>query len=451
MARLHADAGDDAAALAQWRRAAERAAAANHLIALEHHLKEALAILRKPAGVCDPTLRLALLLQLGSVTGLTHGLASAECEASALEALTLADDAAAPEPRFIALFSLFFTHTMRLDQAAADARIEQLTRLAATSGDERLLLQAEHAIYSGAIFRGDLVRTIAAAESGYRRYRPADSAYHCRHFAGHDPGICAAGHAATAHYLAGNIGEGERFAQQMREQVAKATHPPSLIIGSSVDAWLLWMAGRIGDMRAMGRRMLEVCRRLHVPMWEGYFTIIEGVAAALDPEAPDAQAPERMVAAHERVLAAGVRFRMPTYRTWAVEGCVALRRTELGMAQIALALDEIEKQQEWIAQPQALALRAALHEQRGELDAARADWLASLRSAEGRGIGLYALRAATGLAALDAREGHHEAALRGLTQALRSFRGEWQCAALAEARTLLARLAPDGPPLRVVG
>jgi predicted ATPase/DNA-binding winged helix-turn-helix (wHTH) protein len=447
LARLHADADNALAALGQWRLAIERAERSSHLLALEHHLGQALDILRRPAFISDAQHRperLALLLRMGSVNGLTHGLAAGECEAAFNEATVVAEEEGSLEGRFIALFNLVFTHAMRLEHEAARRLLDEVVKLADESGDPRLQLQAEHAIYSGSLFRGDMARTVNAAESGYRRYRAPDSAYHCRHFVGHDPGLCALGHAAAAHFISGNLEQSDLHARRLRELLATHSHPPSLIVGNSIQVWLLWMEGRVAQAREVGARMVALSRRLHIPLWVAYFTILEGVASISESESPNLSTVTRLVEVLERVRAAGTRFRMPSYRVWIAEACAVVRDVDLGLAQVDLALREMGEQREWMNHALALAVRASLHEQRSDLDRARADWLAALASAESRGMGLYALRAATGLAALDAREGHHEAALRGLTQALRPFRDEWQCTMLSEARALLARLAPGG-------
>lgn len=442
LARLLADADAPAEALAQWLEAAQAAGAAMHLVEVEHHLGEASSILRSAKTRIEGAdrQRLALLLRLGSIAGLTHGLSSLECEATFREALALAEALHADEARFIALFNLGFTATMRLQRLEADDLGREMRVLAQRSGDERWILQAEHADYSGAFFYGDLGRTTVAAEAGYRRYRPVDSPYHCQHFAGHDPGICAAGHAAMAHLVAGRLDDVDLYLAHMHQVLDGLAHAPSRIIGASVENFVRALKGDVEAVRQSAQEVLTLCRRLEIPMWESVFSLHVGWAEALDCIHPDPQGLTRMAAAIERVLSLGTRFRVPTYRALLVEALAHHRQIEQGLAQAELCLQEMDAQGEQLMRACVLCSRAALNEQRLRDDLARADWQQAAVVADRQGARLFGLRAATGMAALEAREGQPGKAAARLRVALTPFAPAWRCAGLDRARAQLSAM-----------
>ena len=451
LARLMQDAGQPAAALAQWQRAAAQAGAGARLVEMEHHLNQALALLRSaPAAVGDADAqRLAMLLKLGSVAGLTHGLSAPECEAVYREALPLADAAGDAQARFIALFNLFFTATMRLDHAQASKLVEETTAFAVASGDQRLLLQAEHAVYSGSFFRGDLLLTLRSTESGYKRYRPADSGFYCANFAGHDPGVCSAGHAAMALWTIGRLDEADVYLQRMRALRQQLAHPPSNIIASAMECWLLQMRDDVAAARALAGEYVALCRHLEIPAWDGYFSVLFGLAEATDPATADAQAPLRALAALERLVALGIRFRLPTYRCFVAEAMLHHDLAEVGWQQTELCLAESDVQRECLVQSPALCIRARWLERRGDDTEARLDWQRAIDVARAQGARSFELRAATGLAALDAQQGRFDAARAGLDAALAPFSATWRGAYLDTARDLLARLGPADGKMRL--
>jgi predicted ATPase/class 3 adenylate cyclase len=451
LARLLQDAVQPAAALAQWQRAAAQAGAASRLVEVEHHLNQALAILRSaPADVLDADAqRVALLLKLGSVAGLTHGLSAPECEAAYREALPLAEASGTAQARFIALFNLFFTATMRLEHDVAAALMDEATAIAAAAGDQRLLLQAEHAVYTRRYFRGDLQPSLDAAESGYKRYRPADSGFHCANFAGHDPGICSAGHAAMGLWVAGRLDEADIYLERMRALRAQLAHPPSSIIASSMESYLLLMRGDLAAVRALCSEYVTLCRRMEIPAWDGYFSVMLGYAEATDPFTADAQAPQRALAALQRVQTLGIRFRIPVYRWLVAEAMLHHGQGDAGWEQTEICLAECEAQHENLVRSPVLCIRATWLERRGDDAAARRDWQRAIEVARAQGTRSFELRAATGLAALDTRIGEIDAARAGLQAALAPFAASWRSAYLDAARELLARLSPAGGKTRL--
>ena len=443
LARLYGDGERPDLALQQWLQAAEQAGAAARLVEVEHHLNQALGLLRAQGERGDAQ-RVQLLVRLGAVTGLTQGLGGPACEAVYREALPLAERLDLTEARFIALFNLQFMHVMRLERAQAAELRQQVQQLAEASGDERLLLQAEHATYSGSLFHGDLPRTIASAEAGYRRYRPMDSAFHCRDFAGHDPGLCAAGHAALALWMAGRLDEADTYLQRLLALRRELTHPPSHIIGSSMALTVLAWRGDLDAALAEGQPMLDLCRRLEVPVWTQCYTVLIGWVQAQQPGPPDQHAPARMADAIERVIATGTHFRMTTYRAFLVETLLRHGQVEAGLQQAARCLQEIEAQGETVAQSTLLAARAGLHERAGQDRQAQADWQQALDVARQQGAGSLALRAATGLGALLARQGQPERALACVDAALLPFHPDWHNPDLARARALCDGLRGSG-------
>ncbi len=436
LAALLDDAGLHQAAGAEWQRAAGLAQAAMRLVEAEFFLRRAIVAWQQtPADT--QALQLAALLQLGSLAGITHGMGSPACEAVYRDVQPLADAVGTPEQRFIAAFNLWFATRAQLRVDESEVWSGRALALALASGDQRLLLQADHAQYTAAIVEGNFRLAAESALAGHRRYRLVDSAYHCQHFAAHDPGLCAAGHAACALWVAGRPAESDACLNDMRQLLGQVTHVPSLIIARTLEAHLLLLKGELPALHALAADTAALCRRLEVSVWEGCFTVLEAWAAVR--QRPDPALCDRMHAALDRVLATGTRWRMPTYRVLLADALRHCGGAAQATAQIDLALQEMQAQREGVSRVMALEVHGALHSDAGRNQAAwatlqAATTLAAQQSAPGLGLG-----AAIALAAHAQRLGRGADAVAPLVAQLRPFDGA-DCPVLQTARGLLQRL-----------
>lgn len=408
LARLFADAGRPADALRQWVVAADRAAAASRLVETEHHLSQALALLRQPPLAGEPAARsqrIELLLRLGSVAGLTRGLAADLTDATYREVLELADEDGFGEARFVALFNRIFTTGMRLQADTVESLLPDLARLADRLDQPRLHLQYEHALYSTVWIYGRVEEALQAAESGYRRYRSVDSAWHCRQFAGHDPGVCAAGHAALTALVLGRVAQSARWTSVLEQQLADCSHGPSRVIGSNMQAWCAVWGRDTERARRIAGEWRRHCQRMGTPVYEHLAAIQEAWAEALNDTVADASAVDRVAAAHGRLQSLGVRSPLTTYHLLWVEALSRHGRLDEAFEQADACAEVIERQRKRLGRPWLLALRAALHEQRAEFATAADLWSKSLGDARSMGLRLFSLRAALGLARLRQRIG----------------------------------------------
>ena len=439
LARLCTDAGRPADALRHWLLAADRAAAASRLGEVEHHLTQALALLRQPPLEGAPgsrRQRVALMLRLGPVLGLTRGLASDITDGLFREVLELTDQVTMPEERFIALFNRALTTTMRLRFDASQALLPELDALAKSLDDPRLHLQRDHAVYSTVLLFGRLEESLAAAESGYRRYRPADSAWHCTHFAGHDPGVCAAGHAALSAWLMGRFAQARQWADVLAGQLDACTHTPSRMLGWSTEAWRRMLEGDTRTVALVAGEWRQICRRLAVPVWMHNFAMLEHWAHALDPVAPDAAAVDRLGEAYLQAIAMGTSFRMPSYHVLWVDALARHGRAAEARRQADACLQEIEAQREWLSRPWLLCIRAQLHAQAGLPEQVVADYRAAMRDARAMQSSAFTLRAALGLARWQQQRG--EPAGDELRHVVAGFAATEVAADLDAARAWLA-------------
>jgi hypothetical protein len=221
---------------------------------------------------------------------------------------------------------------------------------------------------------------------------------------------------------------------RLRRQV---THVPSTIVSGSLEAFLLMLKGEITDLQAMASDMVALCRRLELPQWEGCFTVLEGWARIR--QGGEAEVCDLMRAGLERVLAAGTRWRMTSYRTLVAD---AMRRCgRLGEAQLQIeqALRDMHDQREHTTEVQALEVRGSLASDLGQTDEAwntlrAAVDLADRQSAPGLGLG-----AAMALARHARAQGRGTEAVAVLAAQLAAF-SEADCPALREGRALLQAL-----------
>lgn len=439
LARLLADAGRPADALRQWVAAADRAAAASRLVETEHHLSQALALLRQAPLADEPPTRgqrIELLLRLGSVMGLTHGLAADLTDATYREVLDLADEDGFDEARFVALFNRIFTTAMRLQSETVESLLPELARLADRLDQHRFHLQYEHALFSTVLFYGRVEESLDAAESGYRRYRSVDSAWHCSQFGGHDPGVCAAGHAALTALVLGRVALSASWKAVLEQQLADCTHGPSRVIGSNLLAWCAVWARDKARVRRIAGEWRRHCQRMGTPVYENLASIHEAWAEALDDSAPDASAVDRIAAAHGRVQPIDLRLRMTTYHLLWIEALARHGRVDEAFEQADACAEAIERQRKRLGRPWLLALRAGLHEQREEFAAAADLWLQSLNDARSMRLGLVSLQAALGLARLRRRIGEPDGPELALE--LSAFADDDHLPDIADARAWVA-------------
>lgn len=408
LARLSADAGRPAEALKHWLQAADQAGAESRLVEVEHHLTQALAMLRLPPLAGDQATRsrhIELLLRLGSVAGLTRGLAADLTDATYQEVLDLADEEGFGEARFVALFNRLFTTAMRLQDDTVESLLPELEQLADRLDQPRLHLQYEHALYSTVWFYGRVEEALHAAESGYRRYRSVDSAWHCRQFAGHDPGVCAAGHAALTALVLGRVSQSARWASVLEQQLADCSHGPSRVIGSNMLAWSAVWGRDTERARRIAGEWRRHCQRMGTPMYENLAAIHEAWAEAVHDTAADASAVDRVAAAHVRLLSLGVRTPMTAYHLLWIEALSRHGRLDEAFEQAEACAEVIARQRKRLGRPWLLAVRAGLHEQRGQFAMAHDLWSKSLDDARSMGLRLFSLRAALGQARLRRRMG----------------------------------------------
>jgi hypothetical protein len=234
----------------------------------------------------------------------------------------------------------------------------------------------------------------------------------------------------------GRVALSARWTAVLEQQLAECTHGPSRVIGSNLLAWGAVWARDAARARRIAGEWRQRCQRMGTPIYENLAAIQEAWAEALDDRAPDASAVDRMAAAHDRVRSLGFRSRLPTYHLLWIEALSRHGRVDEAFEQADVCAEAIERQHKRLGRPWLLALRAGLHERRGETAAALGLWSRSLDDARSMRLGLVSLQAALGLARLRRRIGEPEGPELALE--LSAFADDDHLPDIADARAWVA-------------
>jgi predicted ATPase len=101
----------------------------------------------------------------------------------------------------------------------------RLLTLARASGDPGLLIEAHHALWATRFAQGELATAVHHVTEALALYDPDRHASLAAVYGNHDPGVCALGHGAWAHELAGDPEQASRKSEQAVALARRLGHP----------------------------------------------------------------------------------------------------------------------------------------------------------------------------------------------------------------------------------
>jgi ATP/maltotriose-dependent transcriptional regulator MalT len=111
------------------------------------------------------------------------------------------------------------------------------------------MIEALHAGFGASFHVGDVEAVIALTSRAAELYRPGEHHRHVTTFgSGHDPGVCALGHASLALILAGRISEGRARMRECVALVRELDHPFTTCIGFNHIAFASGLIGAFDDV-----------------------------------------------------------------------------------------------------------------------------------------------------------------------------------------------------------
>ncbi|MBD5605428.1 MAG: AAA family ATPase [Candidatus Eremiobacteraeota bacterium] len=240
--------GDPVEALSYWRRASDIAISRSAYRESALHLQRALRVVDSLSSDRQTT-ELELYNRLGVATLVSEGPRSPAARAAYERGLEVA--AGLPESRetFVASWGVCNCDFMQGNHRSAIARAQTLIALAQRLGQDDLMIEALHAGFGASFHVGDVEAVIALTSRAAELYRPGEHHRHVTTFgSGHDPGVCALGHASLALILAGRISEGRARMRECVALVRELDHPFTTCIGFNHIAFASGLIGAFDDV-----------------------------------------------------------------------------------------------------------------------------------------------------------------------------------------------------------
>jgi len=133
---------------------------------------------------------LKLLKNLGTASFATTGYGSEQTKEIYDRALILCDEIGDKPEVFPVLWGTWLSYHFSSNTDKQIEFGERLLQIAQKEGDEELLLQAHHALWTILILLPDYKESQKHLEAGRKLYKAEMQENHCFHYGGHDPGMC---------------------------------------------------------------------------------------------------------------------------------------------------------------------------------------------------------------------------------------------------------------------
>ncbi len=155
---------------------------------------------------------------------------------------------------FVGAWGLWFLDQQSMNLPQAAERAQQLVCLAESARDSDYQLQASHANWTTAFYKGDLTATKKYALIGYKHYDPHQHYPGMLRFGSHDVGCCARYHLSKSTCLLGYPETSIKFSAEALRTARDLGHTGSLVIALNMEAIVRQI---IGDMEKVKRASAE--------------------------------------------------------------------------------------------------------------------------------------------------------------------------------------------------
>ncbi len=386
----------------------------------------------------DERVRLDALLLLGSSLQAVHGYAEPVVADAFARARVVAAGLGAAREEFAAAWSLSLYHSQRAEYGRAVELGEELLAIGEREDDERLLLQAHHAVWFARFCLGDFAAVLEHAAAGAALYPGDAGEEEGLRAGGHDAGACAHLFAARSLWYLGRPDAALAEAERALALAAGFRRPDSLAHAYAHAAEVMVLRGD-GDRAArLAARCTGVASANGLCFWAAWGKVLGGSGLAL-----------------QGSLAEGVAMMREGRSEYPGIGVAEELTLCARLAEAHAGLGQLEEAEECLAAAFAAAdrmaaevWRAELHRLRGRLSALRgrpaAEWEPEFDLATGvarrHGAMSLELRAATSRYEAALSGGHDEVrrdARAGLAAVLGRFGEGHDTADLGRARRLL--------------
>ena len=202
------------------------------------HLKRALDLLAAQPGSPERGREeLALQIELGSATMMSHGWGSPEGARWYARARELCLAVGDERELFPILWGFWLIHMARSELTEWRETAAELLAIAERHRDPAMLVEAHHASWGNPCL-GDFASQLEHVERGLSYYDPAEHSRLAPQYGGHDAGVCGHGHRGVALWATGypeRSGESFAAALALADEIA---HPMSKAHALFLSSWL---------------------------------------------------------------------------------------------------------------------------------------------------------------------------------------------------------------------
>jgi class 3 adenylate cyclase/predicted ATPase len=224
------EAGETAEAIDRWLEAGEKAVRRVAHSEACAHFERGLALLH---GLDDDPARLAkeaaLRIGYGVPQMNTLGAIAKETMENYERAAEVCGAIGDNKRLFAAYFGQWIVSHLRDDLRGMDQAAVHLVRIAESSDDEGMTLEAHHSRWAGRFLAGDFIGALEHADLGLAIYRPEAHHVLTYEYAGHDPGGCGHNLSSVSYWLLGDTRKAEKHARESLALALELGHRTTLL------------------------------------------------------------------------------------------------------------------------------------------------------------------------------------------------------------------------------
>lgn len=258
--------------------AGRQAASKDALVDAISFFERALELLRaQPESTERDEREMALLMDLGPQLTIVRGFGSLTVERAFLRAQELAERTGSAGALFRTIWGQFMYYYHVFEFSRADGLLRLLLHLAKQSGDESLILAANHAGWTMECVRGDLTRAEDYVEQGLAIYDPDLYSDHSQLY-GHDSGICGLMMGSMVYWL---MGYADRALGRSTEAQSLADHldrPVERVFANWGSSFVACQRGDYQDALEHSSAMLRISEEIAAKLFEAFGMLFRGVA-----------------------------------------------------------------------------------------------------------------------------------------------------------------------------
>lgn len=246
------------------------------------HLRRALELLDdEPGSPTNDRLRLDALLLLGTALQGVHGYSVPEVAETYERARDVATRLGATRDEFAAVWSLSLYHSQRAEYERAVELGEVLLGLGEREGDERLVLQAHHAIWFARFCLGEFQRVLEHTGAGVALYPREAGEDASLQMGGHDASVCTRLFAARSLWYLGRPDDALAESEEALKVAAGLTRPDSVAHAFAHAAEASVLRGDGERAAELAGRCREVASAAGLGFWAAWASIMRGCALVL--------------------------------------------------------------------------------------------------------------------------------------------------------------------------